>query len=293
MDVPSYYARSWHDWGNRFWRCPPASFLHSLPLVIYYSGIARWTAGERFERRKSDVFSVEVVTAGNAHFVQDGREHIVEAGQVFLVHKGMASVFGAGPAGFVHKRAAVIDGITLDLVLRSLGLTDDTIVLSDCRPLVRLMKRANRLMGELGADTPWCLSRLANDILLELGRHRLTARLPAGVQRAVEYMNNNLNASLTLAEVARKAGMSPCHFSRQFSRSMAVSPMAFFHEQKMTFAKSLLRNTTLLVKEIAVLLGYDDPFYFTAQFSRHVGMPPREYRRSSADWGTRSRGMRK
>jgi AraC family transcriptional regulator, transcriptional activator of pobA len=54
-------------------------------------------------------------------------------------------------------------------------------------------------------------------------------------------------------------------------------PFHVFHRQKIAFAKNLLADTSLLVKEIAALLGFEDPFYFSAQFRKHVGLSPRTY----------------
>ena len=49
---------------------------------------------------------------------------------------------------------------------------------------------------------------------------------------------------------------------------------------KMEQACQLLDSTELSVKGVAAELGYDDPLYFSRQFSKTVGLSPRAYRRS-------------
>jgi AraC-like DNA-binding protein len=48
----------------------------------------------------------------------------------------------------------------------------------------------------------------------------------------------------------------------------------------MNYAARLLETTSLNVKEIADVLGYDDPFYFSRLFKSVNGLAPREYRKS-------------
>jgi len=49
---------------------------------------------------------------------------------------------------------------------------------------------------------------------------------------------------------------------------------------KMEHACHLLDSGDLSVKAVAGALGYDDPLYFSRQFSRTIGMSPRAYRNS-------------
>ena len=49
-------------------------------------------------------------------------------------------------------------------------------------------------------------------------------------------------------------------------------------------ACELLRNENLSVKEVAALLGYSDPYYFSRLFKSVIGVAPRSYRKSIVDW---------
>lgn len=284
MNHPSFYHRSIRfPSGDRFWNCQADTFLHDLPIAIMYSGLSRWGPGRQFERHTSDVFSVELVTAGNIELMQDSHASLVGPGEAFILRKGGRHRFTTGPAGFAHKRMAIIDGILLDIVLKSLQIDQhDTIRLDNPDRLVGLIKETYHLMGNRSSDYIWRLSGIAYEILLELGRNVLYRDIPREVALALDYMNLHVQSGdITLKELADRSGVSMYHFSRLFSKSMGSSPMTFFHRQKVTLAKNLLSNTQLLVKEIAALLGFDDPFYFSAQFRKHVGMSPREYRRQN------------
>lgn len=285
--LPDYYRRSiTSNRRDRFWNCPADSFLHNLPLVVMYAGYTTWEAGDSYERKESDVFSVELVTAGNAYLLQNGREHVVGPGQAFILHKGGSHRFSTGPAGFLHKRMAVIDGVMLEIVLRSLQIDrHDVVRLDNPSRTAALIRRTNRLMGMLEEGYLWQLSTTAYELLLELGRSILAAEVPREVAAALDYMNRHIGSTLSLQEIAARSGVSMYHFSRLFTRTMNAAPMTFFLRQKMAFARNLLANTNLLVKEIAALLGYDNPAYFTAQFTKNEGVSSQRYReRAPKQW---------
>ncbi len=276
---PSYFQRVIRSSHDRFWNCQADSFVHNLPLVIMYSGYSLWPTNHSFERARSDIFAVELVVGGNADLQQDTRHMVVSPGEAFLLHKGHRHRFSTGPAGRLNKRMVVIEGIMLEIVLRSLGLESiDVVRLERPGRLAGLIKQVNRLSGSRGENYMWQLSLLAYEILLELAKNVLYLEVPTSVSLALNYMNRNVEKNLTLPEIAARSGVSMYHFSRLFQKSMKTPPMTFFHRQKMTFARNLLANSTLLVKEIAALLGYDDPFYFSAQFTRYEGVSPRAYR---------------
>ncbi len=281
---PSYYKRSiLFPSGDRFWNCQADTFLHNLPIAVMYSGLSRWGPARAYERAESDIFSVEVVTAGDMELVQDGRRSVVGAGEAFVLRKGSSHRFATGPSGFVHKRMAVIDGVMLDIAVRALGIEQHDVVRpDDPRRLERLIKQTYRLVGNRDRDYIWHLSRIAYEILLELGRNVLYQGMPRQVALALDYMNLHLQSpDVSLRDLAERSGLSMYHFSRLFTKSMGAAPMTYFHRQKVAFAKNLLANTTLLVKEIAAVLGFEDPFYFSAQFRKHVGMSPRAFREAN------------
>lgn len=282
MWKPDYYRNSVSTGDQRFFRTSGEEYLYGLPLFVLDSGLSRWIPGLFCHRRKSRLFSVELITSGNARFIQNERSHTVEPGEVFLVHKDQDQRFEPGPAGYLHKRMVIMDGIMLDMMLHSLGLHNrDVIRIPDPMILIRLIKRINCVIGTGSADTPWLLSQLAYQVLLELGKAAAHTRVPDEVARALRYMDANLQKNLTLSEVAIETGISMYHFSRVFQKSMNCPPISFFIRQKMEYAKTLLANTSMLIKEIATILGYEDPFYFTAQFRKHTGFPPRTFRNNS------------
>lgn len=80
-------------------------------------------------------------------------------------------------------------------------------------------------------------------------------------------------------ELARRAGMSPGHFTRSFRRVTGLSPKEFLVRTRLSRARHLLRETSLGISEIADRLGYADVFFFSRQFRQKTGVSPSAYRR--------------
>lgn len=48
-------------------------------------------------------------------------------------------------------------------------------------------------------------------------------------------------------------------------------------------AKNLLENTKMSIKEIAMELHFPEQFSFRKYFKQHVGIPPKQYRKSQSE----------
>jgi len=93
-------------------------------------------------------------------------------------------------------------------------------------------------------------------------------------------MLESIGQPLNLDTLAAAANLSKYHFSKKYKSLTGYSPIKHFLNMKMEHACHLLDASPLNVKGVARALGYDDPLYFSRQFSKTVGLSPRAYRRS-------------
>ncbi|MBA3936152.1 MAG: helix-turn-helix transcriptional regulator [Planctomycetes bacterium] len=87
------------------------------------------------------------------------------------------------------------------------------------------------------------------------------------------------------AHLAEAAGMSESGFLRLFIRHVGVAPQRWAAQRRIAAACRLLQEATLPIAAIAARCGYCDRTYFTAAFTRAVGMGPGAYRRRAAGLG--------
>lgn len=85
---------------------------------------------------------------------------------------------------------------------------------------------------------------------------------------------------ITVADLARVAGLSPAHFSRQFRRLFGEPPHQYLLTRRLERARALLRTTDRPVTEICLAVGLQSLGSFTTSFRRMFGTTPAAYRQS-------------
>jgi len=98
------------------------------------------------------------------------------------------------------------------------------------------------------------------------------------IEQSIAYMREHLHQPMPVAKLAALANISPSHFFALFKRQTGSSPMDYFTHLRMQHACRLLDQTSTSVKEVAAVLGYDDPFYFSRVFKAVNRIPPSRYR---------------
>jgi len=96
--------------------------------------------------------------------------------------------------------------------------------------------------------------------------------------RARDLADSRYAERLTVADMARAAGLSRAHFSQEFRRAFGESPHAYLLTRRLERAATLLRTTDRSVAEICMRVGLDSVGSFTTSFTRVFGRTPTAYR---------------
>lgn len=100
-----------------------------------------------------------------------------------------------------------------------------------------------------------------------------------GISKAIQFMEQNLDKKLTLNEISDEAGYSPTYLTTLFRKQTGYSPLSYFSHLKIGKACEYLDFSKLKIKEISFLIGYSDPYYFSKDFQKKMGLSPRYYRK--------------
>ena len=96
--------------------------------------------------------------------------------------------------------------------------------------------------------------------------------------RARDLADSRYFESLGVGEMARAAGLSRAHFSREFRRAFGESPHVYLLTRRLERAAALLRSTDNSVADICFSVGWRSVGSFTTSFTRTYGVSPTVYR---------------
>jgi AraC family transcriptional regulator len=156
-------------------------------------------------------------------------------------------------------------------------------------PLIQYIGLA--LLAESDAETP--AGRLYADSLIQtLTLHLLKAYSSAKpgtivsggglsgykLRRVREFIDANLDADLSLAEIAAVADLSQFHFARAFRKTTGLTPQQYLMRQRIERAKQLLAENHLPIVEISLRTGFKNQSHFTTLFRKFTKLTPKLWR---------------
>ncbi|WP_353311220.1 GlxA family transcriptional regulator [Shimia sp. NS0008-38b] len=105
---------------------------------------------------------------------------------------------------------------------------------------------------------------------------------PAGrlVNRALAIMQENLEAPLSIVDVAAKAGATQKTLEHRMRAELGAVPATVYRRIRLNLARKLVSETDLSIAEITLRVGYSSPASMTRAFRETFGMAPRELRKA-------------
>ncbi len=86
--------------------------------------------------------------------------------------------------------------------------------------------------------------------------------------------------AVPLQRLAKRCGVHPTHFSREFRRYMGTTPSDHRRRMRVESASKLLLNTDRTLAHVAIACGFTDQSHLNRAFAMEVGLSPGQYRRT-------------
>jgi AraC-like DNA-binding protein len=219
------------------------------------------------------MYGLTLVRAGSAvAHDHDGRTHQLTPGTLLtwtaLTPQQRRIVPGPG-----FREAALNVDVVTGQHLAALGLwrTDPQAAsVGDPEPVAAAMRALARAIEDPSLDDAELLRRT----IALIGRCHAAQDAARGsfAARAGDLLAAHPDPTFALADAARELGLGVETFRKRFRAEFGVPPGTWHLRRRMERALELLRQHE--VADTARLLGYRDPFQFSRQFRRVVGVPP-------------------
>jgi AraC-like DNA-binding protein len=218
-------------------------------------------------------------------------------------HRSVESACRAIESGAVAAARVEIDPIVSDVLSRTAGSLPAVqayfeAAFLDCLAVVEprasldrsfvdstLERLAGALRAAPTAHAAAAAFRVAMLDLLEASERPSGALRTERIHRAAAYIERLYAEPLTLARVAKEAGLSPTHFSRLFKRSQGIGFARFLLECRLARALHLLKGSTLPVHRVARECGFSSYVCFERAFRRRMAQRPTDARAGRRDKG--------
>lgn len=243
---------------------------------------------------------MRLVFAGTHRRAENVRPHAHPCPELILIVKGDCDVelddgtLHAGPGDMIAMPARRVHNQVSNGYIETvyLGFSEPT-RLSWIRPTVlslgdsTFIRECMNLLAGIHSKQVSASPAAADAVLLAV-LEQLSSRLqqqepadsvPVGLRAAMQYINDHLAEPIAVEDVARHAGMSESNLHLLFRQRLSTSPMRYLLRQRMQAACALLQDPYLMVKQVAVMCGYDDVNHFIRTFRKTHGVSPRQWRR--------------
>ena len=245
----------------------------------------------RFVPHTHDEYSIGVVLEGALGFNHERGDDIAGAGMLCVVNPGERHTgFPGGDAGWRYRNFFVPAGL-LARIAAALGgdgrppefpgvAVHDPDLAATLLGLHRTLERSRDRLAREAATVDGLSALVARHALARRPPPPLP-RNPGSVGRARALIQERFAESLSLAELARAAGMSRFHFLRLFRSELGLTPHAYLLQVRVERARQALSRGRSIA-EAALECGFADQSHLTRRFKGVMGLSPGEYARAAA-----------
>ena len=260
----------------------------SKPLIVTSCGFYRVDSGPTIKTNRPKGrrdYQLLYILEGKAHFYFESGEIIVNKGEMVLFRPREPQSYFYFPKDKCQAFWVHFTGSDVDKILDYYKLHNDTnIFYSGSSPVYQwLFEQMIRELQLCRANYKELLTMLLRHIFLLVNRY-LKENGKSGVdalndiERSIQYFNENYTKDINIDEYAKSLHVSTCWFNRRFKQVTKVTPLQYILSLRLSNAKMLLKTQDYNVTETSYAVGFHNPLYFSRLFTKHIGMPPSEYK---------------
>lgn len=227
------------------------------------------------------------ITGGKGSFLIEDQTHPVEQDHLVVINSGVPHTEFSDEAQPLEYIVLGVNGLELtanneqkQFHILSFQHTDS--------PLLSYMKEMLREIEEKAWGYDIICQNLLEILLVRAMRSsNYAARVVPSVNKvskecaaARRYIDSHFKENLSLDQLAAMVHINKYHLVHSFTKAYGTSPINYMLSLRLQESRYLLQSSDHSMSQIAQIVGFSSPCYFSQVFHKAMGMSPREYRNS-------------
>jgi AraC-like DNA-binding protein len=267
------------------------SFIHfnspsniAKSIFYYINSVGHFYCDKNYKvsRESFDSFLIMYIVKGEGILTVNNKSRIIKENDIMLVNCHEPHIYETDTyfeTLWIHFDSTVIEDYynlikqdNTHVVFSAIS----SLILDYLKSIINLFKEGQIINEPLiSCDIQRILAELFN---LSNGNHNSTPVSESSVNNSINFIKHNFKNKLSLNDIATNISMSPFHFSRIFKKETGYSPYEYIIIIRLNHAKTLLKTTNMLIKEIAFECGFNSESNFVITFKKHTNMSPKQFR---------------
>ena len=249
-------------------------------LKVVCGGREHCQPGYRIDRSTFPFYSVEFVASGKGSVIIGDKKYTMFAGKVFSYGPGIAYIMTNETDLPLVKYFVVFTGPDASRMLHNYGPDPGNLTqVSSPEVIIQIFEDLIANGQNDSSLSPLLCTAILQQLILKIAETSVieTKRKAAAFytyQKSRELIQKNCLTIRSLDKIAEQCHIDNAYLCRLFKKFDNQSPYQYLTQMKMNFAAQRLQSSNSSVKEVALELGFSDPFHFSRVFKRIFGIPP-------------------
>jgi YesN/AraC family two-component response regulator len=243
-------------------------------IPFSYEKIGKFELKDKWTHPKRVIKSYELIV------VLEGTLYISEEDTPYVVKENEAIVLEPGKLHFGTK--SVTESVSFYWLHYQTNLMPPIKTLSNCE-MYGIKYLLKKLLHDSNSDGVKQDELDAQTYVIFKELERLCERSKSGDHVLIglikEYVRNNANKSIGVADVAKEVGYNKDYVGKLFLKNTGTALKDYIAKKKVAFAENLLMTTDMSVKEISAELGYKEENTFIKFFKYHEKISPKNFKK--------------